>query len=121
MVNAFLVVLPERETKLQTERNYGQRQRDSHRRFSHRAAYTGRTHAARADHHLVVAADRLHPREPLQNHAPQMDLHRYTFQNLRRPRLRFLQSLLRLAQLNKRSCEPNGQSIATIFPKYCNG
>lgn len=121
MVNAFLVVLRELELKLQTKRNYGQQQRDSHRRFSHRAAYPSRTYAARADHHMVGATDRLHPREPLQNHAPQMDLHRCSLQNLRRPRLRFLQSLFRLAQLRKRNCEPNGQSIATIFPKYCNG
>lgn len=76
MVNAFLVILREREPKLQTERNYGQRQRDSHRRLSHRAAYPGRAHTAGADHYLAGAADRLHPREPLQNHAPQMDIYR---------------------------------------------
>ena len=121
MANAFFIVLSEQERELPTKQNNGP-QRDLNRQLSYRTSHQGRAYEAGKKHHLVGTSDWLHPREPLQDHAPQMDLHRCPFQNLRRLGLRLLQGLLRLAQLPflSKICEPNRQSIATIFPMDCN-
>ena len=122
MANAFFIVLSEQERELPTKQNNGL-QRDLYRQLSYRTSHQSGANEARKKHYLAGTADWLHPREPLQNHAPQMDLHGCSLQDMRRFGLRLLQGLLRLAQLLflSKICEQNRQSIATIFPMDCNG